>query len=86
MPKKKRYFFTVTEEMIMNKKADKFCAGRVEAFDNMSDTGYACYEARFFIPREFMDDFRKMWDFKESNEMPYIRWDYNEVKKNDKRN
>ena len=76
MAKKKRYFFSLTEEMIMNEKADKFCAGRIEVYDTKSDFGYACYEARFMIPREFMDDFRKTWDGKESDEMPYIRWEY----------
>ncbi len=76
MSKKKRYFFSVTEEMIMNEKAEKFCAGRIEVYDNAKKTEYASYEARFFIPREFMEDFREMWDSKESDEMPYIRWDY----------
>lgn len=33
MPKKKRYFFNVVEEMIMNEKAEKFCAGRIEVYD-----------------------------------------------------
>jgi len=82
MTKKKRYFFNVVEHMIMNEKAEKFCAGRIEVYDRKDDRGYACYEAGFLIPREFMDDFRKMWDFKESDEMPYIHWDYSEVERN----
>jgi hypothetical protein len=49
MPKKKRYFFNVVEEMIMNENAEKFCAGRIEVYDNKDDRGYACYEARFLI-------------------------------------
>ena len=35
----------------------------------------------FFIPEEFMDSFRGTWDFKESDEMPFIHWDYSEVKR-----
>ena len=53
MPKKKRYFFSVAEEMVMNPKR----------------------EARFLIPEAFMVDFRRLWDSKESDKMPYIRWD-----------
>ena len=86
MPKKKRYFFTLTEEMVMNKKYESFCAGRIEVFDSKNNTGYACYEARFTIPREFMEDFRKTWDGKESDEMPYIRWDYPKEKQSDSKN
>ena len=78
----KRYFFSVVEEMIMNEKAEKFCAGRIEVRDNTDDREYACYEARFLIPREFMDDFREMWDFKESDVMPYIHWDCPKAKQN----
>jgi hypothetical protein len=33
MPKKKRYFFNVVEEMIMNPKSKKFRAGRIEVYD-----------------------------------------------------
>ncbi|MBI5196570.1 MAG: hypothetical protein HZA10_09625 [Nitrospirae bacterium] len=85
MAKKKRYFFSIVEEMIMNEKAKRFCAGRIEVYDNKDDRGYACYEARFLIPREFMDDFRKTWDRKESDEMPYIRWDYKSALENRKK-
>ena len=84
MPKKKRYFFNVIEEFIMNENAGKFCAGRIEVYDSKKGRDYACYEARFLIPKKFMIDFRKMWDFKESDEMPYIRWDYAEAKRNKK--
>lgn len=43
-----------------------------------------CYEARFLIPEEFMDAFRELWDFKESDKMPYIMWDC-KVTEDDKR-
>lgn len=82
MAKSKRYFFSVVEEMIMNPKAEKFRAGRIEVYDRKDDRGYACYEARFLIPQEFMDDFRKIWDRKESDEMPYIHWGYPKAKNN----
>ena len=79
--KGKRYFFSVVEEGIMNKKYQHFRGGRIEVYDTRDKSGYACYEARFFIPEEFMDSFRETWDFKESDEMPFIRWDYSEVEK-----
>ena len=81
MPKKKRYFFSVVEEMVMNPKFDGYRGGRIEVYDRKGKESSGCYEARFLIPEEFMVDFRKMWDFKESDEMPYIRWDYAEVEK-----
>jgi hypothetical protein len=76
MAKKKRYFFSVVEEMVMNPQYKGYRGGRIEVYDRKEKSGYACYEARFLIPEEFMDDFRKTWDFKESDKMPYIRWDY----------
>ena len=80
MPKKKRYFFSVIEEGIKDTKYKGFRGGRIEVFDSKSKDGYAVYEARFLIPREFMSSFREVWDFKESDEMPFIHWDYSEVK------
>ena len=76
MPKRKRYFFSVIEEGIMNSEYEGWRGGRIEIYDRNDKTGYACYEARFFIPAEFMESFRETWDFKESDKMPYIRWDY----------
>lgn len=81
MPKKKRYFFSVIEEMIMNTKFEGYRAGRIEVYDRKGKNNSGCYEARFLIPEEFMDAFRELWDFKESDKMPYIRWDYAEVEK-----
>lgn len=75
MPKKKRYFFNVVEEMIMNPQYKGCRGGRIEVYNRKEKSGYACYEARFLIPEEFMDGFRKLWDFKEADKMPYIRWD-----------
>ena len=80
MSKKKRYFFSVVEEMIMNPKYDGYRGGRIEVYDRKDDSGYACYEARFLIPEEFMDAFRELWDFKESDKMPHIRWDFSETR------
>jgi hypothetical protein len=76
MPKRKRYFFSVIEETIMNPKYKGWRGGRIEVYDWKNKTGYACYEARFFIPEEFIESFRETWDFKESDKMPYIEWDY----------
>ena len=76
MPKKrKRYFFSVVEEGIMNPKHKDYRGGRIEAYNQKDKRGYACYEARFLIPEEFMDSFCKIWDFKESDKMPFIHWD-----------
>lgn len=76
MAKKKRYFFSVIEEAVLNPKYDGWRGGRIEVYDRKDKSGYACYEARFFIPEEFIGPFRETWDFKESDKMPYIRWDY----------
>jgi len=78
--KKKRYFFSVIEEGIMNPKYKDYRGGRIEVYDRKDKTGYAIYEARFFIPSEFINSFRETWDFKESDGMPFIHWDYSEVK------
>lgn len=71
MARKKRYFFNVVEEMVMNSRFEGYRAGRIEIYDRRGETR----EARFLIPEEFMADFRKLWDSKETDKMPYIRWD-----------
>lgn len=76
MSKKKRYFFSVIEEMITNPKYNGYRGGRIEVYDQKDKRGRACYEARFIIPQEFIEDFRETWDFKESDKMPFIQWDY----------
>ena len=75
---KKRYFFSVVEEMVMNPDYQWGRGGRIEVYDSKSKDGYAIYEARFFIPKEFMDAFREVFDFKESDKLPMIRWDQKE--------
>jgi len=77
--KGKKYWFNVIEEAIMNENAKYFAGGRIAVFER--DKQYAVYEARFWIPIEFMDAFREVFDFKESDHMPMIRWDYEELKK-----
>jgi len=74
--KSKKYWFSVVEEFIMNENAKYFRGGRIEVYDRDSKTGYAIWEARFWIPIEFYDQFRETFDFKESDNMPYINWDY----------
>lgn len=51
--------FKVVEEAIMNPENKYFRGGRIEVYDNKDKGGYACYEARFFIPKEFMDSSEK---------------------------
>ena len=78
MTKRKRYSFSVVEETIRSPDYKNFRGGRIEVYDNKDKSGYACYEARFLVPIEFMDPFLEMWDSKESDEMPFIhlagRW------------
>ncbi|PIU76174.1 hypothetical protein COS75_00450 [Candidatus Pacearchaeota archaeon CG06_land_8_20_14_3_00_35_12] len=80
MPEKKhkRYSFSVTEEMVMNPKYFGFRGGRIEIFDRKSQSPYSIYEARFFVPEEFFEAFREVFDGKETNKSPkktYLRWD-----------
>ena len=70
-----RYFFSVIEETIQNPEYYGYCGGRIEVYDRDSKTGYAIYEARFLIPEELMENFRNTFDFKESDKLPYIRWE-----------
>jgi hypothetical protein len=71
MVKSKRYSFSGVEEMIGNPDYKNFKGGRIEVYDKKDKSGYACYEARFLIPIEFMDSFRETWDLKESDEMDF---------------
>ena len=72
---KKRYFLSVVEEMIQNSEYFGFRGGRIEVYDNESDSSYALLEIRFFIPEWMIEPFRKMFDFKEltEKEMKYLR-------------
>lgn len=79
--RKKRYYFSVVEEGIQNPKFYGYRGGRIEVYDRKSKSAYPCYEARFLIPAEFIDKFRDTWDFKESDKMPYIVWDYDDKTK-----
>ena len=72
--KKKRYFFNVIEEMIMNENAEHFRGGRIEVYDEWADSPYAVYEARFWLPIEFYQQFRDTFDFKRSDHLPEIQW------------
>ncbi len=65
----------------MNPEYKGYRGGRIEVYDREDKRGYACYEARFLIPEEFIEDFRNTRDFKESDKMPFMRWDYVEEKR-----
>jgi len=73
--KSKRYFISVVEEMIQNPDYFGYRGGRIEIYDNESDSPYAIYEARFLIPEEFIEGFRELFDFKETDKLIYINWD-----------
>ena len=82
MSKSKRYSFSVVEMGIMNPKYKGFRGGRIEVFDSKDrNDGFSSYEANFFIPEEFFGSFCAVWDEKQSNKMPFIIWDYKEVKR-----
>jgi len=67
MKQKKRYFYTFTEEMIMNREYDGYFGGRIEVYDRKSESPYAVYEGRVFLPRECYSKFRECFDMLESD-------------------
>ena len=71
----KRYFFSIIEEAILNPdpKYQGYRTGRIEVTDNQSDEHYP-REYRFWIPEEFYEGFRKLFDFKESDKPIYINF------------
>jgi len=80
--KEGRYFFSVVEECVMNKEYQWGRGGRIEVYDSKDKSGYALYEARFFIPKEFINTFREVFDFKTSNRLPFIRFDCDDINSN----
>ena len=70
-----RYFFSVIEESVMNPEYRWGRGGRIEVYDSKDKRGYAMYEARWFVPVEFADAFREVFDFKYSDHLPVIRWE-----------
>jgi hypothetical protein len=55
----------VIEEFIMNNDWQGYSGGRIEVY--RSDEHYAIDEIRFFIPTDKMEQFRKFWDFWETD-------------------
>jgi len=74
--KNKKYWYSVVEEMIMNldPKYDGLRGGRVEIYEEPSETGYAIDEARFLIPEEMMEKFRDLFSGLETDKLPYINF------------
>lgn len=52
----------------MNQKYAGYIGGRMEIFDNLSDSQYAVDEDRFFTRDERFYKFRDKWDFKNVGE------------------
>lgn len=73
----KRYFFSVVEEFWPGHRPDVH-VGRIEVYDNTDNSGHAVYEARFVMPTDLYELFRETFDFKESDIMPYVVWDFEE--------
>jgi len=76
----KRFFFSVVEEGVLNPDYEGFRMGRIEVYDEKSDSPYADYEARICLPEEFFEEFREVFDLKESDLMPRIVWKFEEDK------
>jgi len=77
----KRFFFSVIEEGVLNPDYKGFRVGRIEVYDQKSGSPYADYEARICLPEEFFEEFRAVFDMKESDLMPRIIWDLEEDEK-----
>jgi len=73
-----RYFFSVVEESVINPDYKGYRGGRIEVSDTESTTSKPIYEATVLLPEEFWEQFRKVFDWKESSCMPRIIWDYQE--------
>ena len=69
-----RYFFNVVESAVLNPDFAGYRSVRIEVTDNQSESHYPVYEANALLPAEFMDDFIKIFDLKESDLMPSITW------------
>lgn len=77
--KNKRYHFSCVEEMIMNENAQKFRGGRIEVYDSKSKSGYAVYEARWWLPIDIAERFYDLFDGYETDDLP--RFNFNMEKK-----
>jgi len=71
-PLKKQYHFSVVEEMVMNPKFFAYRVGRIEVYDSKNNIEF---EMGFLVPKEFYEDFRKVWDGKSSDVLPKIYFD-----------
>lgn len=61
----KRYYLSVTEEMVMNPEYFGYRGGRIEVYDRKDKMNpYAVYEARFFVPECMFEKFREVFDGK----------------------
>jgi hypothetical protein len=70
----KRFYYTITEEMVQNPEYFGYRGGRIEVWDATSKSKYPS-EYRFFIPEELMDGFRKLLEGFESDKS--VRIDMN---------
>ena len=75
----KRYFISIIEYAIMNNNWEGFRMGRVEVYDNESDSSYAMYEGFIRLPDKAFEQLRDELDFKYFDKLPYLRFDITEV-------
>jgi len=68
----KEYFLNFIEEAVLNPDYSDYIAGRVEIFDEPSETGYDIDEYRFLVHR---DKWREFWDFRDE-------WDFKVIDEN----
>lgn len=69
MKKEKKYYFTITEEGIMNPDFYGFRGGRIEVLH--PDGQYAFCEFRFFLPERMIEKFRELIEGEELTEKEF---------------
>lgn len=62
-----RYYLTITEEVVQNPQYQWGRGGRIEVYDEQSESSYPINEYRFFIPNELFDGFFDAFSGKETN-------------------
>jgi hypothetical protein len=72
---KKKYHFSVVEEMILNPDFVAYRGGRIEVFERDSKSAFQDRELHFLVPKEVFEAFRDIWDEKEFDVLPKALWE-----------
>lgn len=73
--RKKRYYFSVIEQMVLNPDYQQYRSGRIEMFERDSESAFQDLELHFMVPSEVFDAFRDIWDEKEFDVLPKAFWE-----------